>query len=225
MPAQKHFIDGSKLQCSLCDSVKEAETGFNKSKVAKTGYYSQCKTCTQSKAKVFNKEARYFNKDGQLKCRECKEYKNVVEFHTDTTQKYRTFRAQCCKTCESLRKKEARLAGYEDNVVKVLASVYNGINTRSGSNHEMTRGYLLELYNKQLGKCAISGIEMTAKRGKGRFPYNISADQITPGGGYTKENVQLVCSQVNMMKGTLPLTELVLICSKIVEKAANENRE
>ena len=211
----KNFIDGSKLECSVCCEVKEAESNFYKNATTRLGYSSQCKSCS---GKKYNKEQRYFSKEGNLKCRECCEYKALEDYHNDATQKYRKGKAQACKQCEASRKREARLNGYEDSVTKVLASIYNGLNTRSEGKHEISKEYLQELYDRQDGKCAISGLTMTAKRGKGRFPYNVSVDQIKAGKGYTKENTQLVCSQVNMMKGTLLVSELVSICKAIMEE-------
>lgn len=209
----KEFIDGSKLKCSVCGEVKEAENNFFKHAASRLGYTSQCKSCS---GKKYNKEQRYFNKEGKLKCRECKSYKALEDFHNDATQKYRKGKAQACKNCEAIRKRESRLKNYSDSVTKVLASLYNGVNTRSKGSHELSREYLQKLYDQQQGRCAISKLPMTAKRGKGRFPYNISVDQIQAGKGYTKENTQLVCSQVNMMKGTLSVSELVDICKAII---------
>lgn len=209
----KKFIDETNLKCSVCGEVKNAVENFFRNKSTRLGYSSQCKVCS---GKKYNKEYRYFNNAGELKCRECKEYKHVDNFHNDATQKYRKGKSQACKNCEADRKRESRLKSYEDSVLKVLASVYNGLNTRSEGNHELSKEYLQELYTSQLGLCAISGLTMTAKRGQGRFPYNISVDQIEAGKGYTKTNTQLVCSQVNMMKGTLSVSELVDICKAIV---------
>lgn len=86
----------------------------------------------------------------------------------------------------------------------------------------------LAIYDAQGGKCALSGIEMTFTHDKNhptfnagakgkKWPYNISPDRIDSGKGYVRGNVQFVCSQVNMMKGELPIEALVHISRKIVD--------
>ena len=207
-------IELDPVKCRACDINKPLEL-FVIDKRNKNGHTSTCKECYN---KRISKSARYYDKDGNLKCRECREYKSEIEYHTDSTQKYRNSKAQMCKACEANRARDKRLKDMPDDLTKVLASVYNGIHTRAAKQHEMSKQYLQELYEQQGGKCAISGIHLTYKRGKGRFPYNISADQIVPGNGYTKDNVQLVCSQVNMMKGTLSTDELISICKSIIKE-------
>lgn len=82
---------------------------------------------------------------------------------------------------------------------------------------DITKEYIKELYLKQDGKCAISNIPMTYISGSGKHATNISIDRIDSNKGYTKDNVQLVCSHVNMMKSDLSLEELYSFCKSIVE--------
>lgn len=76
---------------------------------------------------------------------------------------------------------------------------------------------LLNLWKKQDGICAISGIKMTHVRGKGRINTNVSIDRIENNRGYTLDNIQLVCDRVNIMKNTMSLTELIYFCNEIVK--------
>ena len=80
------------------------------------------------------------------------------------------------------------------------------------------------LWNKQDGKCALSGISMTYEMGKGRVPTNISIDQIEPSGGYTIQNIQLVCMAVNQMKSDLTMDQLLMFCNGIAENARKWNK-
>ena len=73
-----------------------------------------------------------------------------------------------------------------------------------------------ELWNKQNGFCAISGIPMTLNVDKGRNPYNVSVDQINPSGGYTKDNIQLVCMCVNQLKSDFDMSVILNICKNIL---------
>ena len=82
---------------------------------------------------------------------------------------------------------------------------------------DITKEFIKELYLKQDGKCAISKIPMTYIAGSGKHITNVSIDRIDSNKGYTKDNVQLVCSQVNMMKSDLTFDELLSFCKSIVE--------
>lgn len=83
---------------------------------------------------------------------------------------------------------------------------------------------LLTLWNKQNGLCALSGIPMTHDIYNGRVPTNISIDKIDPSKGYIKNNIQLVCSSVNMMKGTLTVEQLLQFCYAIINTQKNKNK-
>jgi hypothetical protein len=68
---------------------------------------------------------------------------------------------------------------------------------------------LEELYYRQSGICAISGLKMTTLSGP-RHRSNsfvMSLDRIDSEKGYTKDNIQLVCWQANRMKDCLTCDE------------------
>jgi hypothetical protein len=78
---------------------------------------------------------------------------------------------------------------------------------------------LMQLYFRQSGVCALSGIPMTfaaSERTHGRSRTNISIDRIDSRGNYTLDNVQLVCVAVNIMKMDLSVDELVRWCTQII---------
>lgn len=89
---------------------------------------------------------------------------------------------------------------------------------RSYYNRKDTLGldFLVALYEKQLGKCAITNVEMTSIYGEGRCPTNISIDRIDNSKGYEPTNVQLVCHKVNMMKGESTMKEFIDWCKLIL---------
>jgi hypothetical protein len=58
--------------------------------------------------------------------------------------------------------------------------------------------FLLSLYEKQEGKCAVTGIKMTTKD---RDILAASIDRINSDVGYLKDNVILVCRWVNIGRG------------------------
>lgn len=85
--------------------------------------------------------------------------------------------------------------------------------------------YLMSLYNKQHGRCALSGREMTYIRGYGRISTNISIDRIDSSKDYMEGNVQLVCARVNLMKGQFRQDDFVELCKDIAEYSKGKNNE
>lgn len=75
--------------------------------------------------------------------------------------------------------------------------------------------FLLGLYEKQKGLCALSGIKMTWDILSGKVPTNVSIDRISSYEGYSTDNVQLVCTIVNLMKHNLGQLEFIELCQKI----------
>lgn len=76
--------------------------------------------------------------------------------------------------------------------------------------------FLRELYHKQEGKCAVSGIELTYKRHLGtKVLTNISLDRIDSKKPYTKDNVQFVCVGINLMKNNIDNEEFLNFFNEI----------
>src|SRR5262245_47871745 len=70
---------------------------------------------------------------------------------------------------------------------------------RRGDEVFITGAQLIEIWTKQGGKCAMSGVPMTW--GQGRIEImSVSVDRIDPQGGYVLGNVRLICSGMNMLK-------------------------
>ena len=74
-----------------------------------------------------------------------------------------------------------------------------------------------DLYLKQEGKCAVTGIQMTFDRSRKQTA--LSLDRIEAGGPYIIENIRLVCSVVNSMRLDMTDKELLFWCKKILENA------
>lgn len=146
---------------------------------------------------------------GKQTCKKCGEEKSLSEFYTngcfpDGLQKYRS----TCKVCVLRGHKIEYPKVYKSKSEKRSSSPKNFI---SGIlNHAAKRkqhlgfdidlGFLLQLYEAQGGKCALSGVEMTYSAGNGRVNTNISIDRIDSAKGYVRGNVQFVCDLVNRMK-------------------------
>lgn len=127
-----------------------------------------------------------------------------------------------CKLC---RKKSYYLSRQPiQDLQKVLTQRFSDLKTRTKRkrvkydielNFDIT--YLIDLWNKQNGKCAISNIDMTYILYNGHINTNVSIDRIDSLKGYSKENIQLTCCIVNKMKLDLTIEELTYFCKQIIK--------
>jgi hypothetical protein len=173
-----------------------------------------------------------FDNCGNLKCSTCKEYKPIEEFFNCSARPHRHGKDSDCKKCQSIRKAKYWKLKEEFNLELHLRSLLNYCRQRIlghtkrgrylGMSFDLTLENLLLLYYKQKGLCAISEIEMTFIQGGGKKDINISIDRIDSSKGYTMDNIQLVCSHVNMMKSNLSYERLVFFCENIINKYNNE---
>ena len=80
---------------------------------------------------------------------------------------------------------------------------------------------LMDLWMAQNGRCAVSGIEMVWGKRQGPVPNSISMDRIDSNGGYSIDNLRLVCHAVNAFKGRMSDAEMLAMAKAIV---ANLNK-
>jgi hypothetical protein len=57
---------------------------------------------------------------------------------------------------------------------------------------------------------------------QGKIRTNASIDKINPSLGYVKNNVQLVCNTINMMKSDMSIDELLKFCKLIINNNKDE---
>lgn len=156
-----------------------------------------------------------------LKCHKCGEYLPVTEFGKHQSYPLRNNHDSICRKCknEQAIKTKQEYSG-EYALYKILLVRYLGAKERSKKKNlpfNITKEYLKELWDKQKGKCAISGLDMTFEQGNGRISTNLSIDQINPKEGYTIGNIQLVCMAINQMKSDLNMDEVYMFCEGILK--------
>tara|TARA_B100000212_G_scaffold193853_1_gene146198 strand:- start:1330 stop:1812 length:483 start_codon:yes stop_codon:yes gene_type:complete len=82
---------------------------------------------------------------------------------------------------------------------------------------------LVAIWEAQAGRCALTGLIMTYhKDGQGKKDLNVSIDRIDPNIWYIPNNIQLVCSRVNILKHSLSEDLLYWWCKNIVEYKEKE---
>jgi len=223
--------DNSPAVCMKCGNDKPP-TDYYSHSVRGDGairYRPYCKAC-RIKGKRTNWSRPVHAKiidEGVQHCKYCNVIKPLDCFYAngcfaDGTKKYRSR----CIECVLKKAKETHIKCYETKSKKRSSSPKNfmtGILNHAckrkmhmGFNIDL--GYLMDLYDRQKGFCALSGIFMTYEAGAGRVNTNISIDRIDSNVGYIRGNVQLVCDVVNRMKQDLPLSVFLSLCKTIWEK-------
>lgn len=96
----------------------------------------------------------------------------------------------------------------------------SGCKTRALKNNipfDLTKEQLIELFEKQNGKCALSNLEMQTVIKAGKNPFNVSINRIKPGRAYSLSNIRLVCNSINTMRSNLSDEEFLSFCKAVVD--------
>lgn len=128
------------------------------------------------------------------------------------------FRTRWCKKCENnhIRATKSNLASHLNELIRQA-------HRRHTSEHlhcELTLDDLLEKWNQQKGRCALTGLRMSTTQrrcDRHRFVTNVSIDRIDSSGHYTPDNVHLVCVVANMCKHVVPMDMFIWLCSLVVQ--------
>lgn len=202
---------------------KKQRENFKWSKNKETGkgeYHIICRDCeTQIE---YNK---HWDGD-KLRCLVCGRSLDPSEFNSHKEYAIRGHRDGRCKECKRKQNQEARKK-YDDEKRLYKTIQYRVLSAserakRKGIPCTITKEFILDLWNKQNGLCAISKIPMTYEMDSGRIYTNVSIDQIEQGKGYTEDNVQLVCMAVNQLKSDWDMNTVKYICKMINNNYASK---
>lgn len=144
-------------------------------------------------------------------CTKCKVSKPLSEFHNSNNNGCKIKKVSTCKSC--LKNKN-----------NVLNNIVYGSKTRAKSKgliHNISKSDIITLLEKQNNKCALSGIEMSLDTNKSinRYlpPNRMSIDRLDHSKGYTLDNIQLVCWNINILRGKMDLQEFLNMCKRVAE--------
>ena len=206
--------------CKICNETKSI-SDFHKNKNGLLGRYPYCKICrsTQRKTKRYEKKIV-----GEKRCTTCKISKSYNDFSKDISS-----RDGCqsnCKTCQNDRMKKYYNSGGIERYFQVL---FNDLKQHADTRKidiKISLKYVKDLYTKQKGLCALSGIKMTSLRyqtniKRNRNLYNISVNRIDSSQPYTENNIQLVCSIFKTLKRDLSQHDFINFCRKISQYNKN----
>jgi len=152
------------------------------------------------------------------KCTVCGVTKPLTEFPPHSKKGY--FK-RLCKDCN-----RAKSATYKYSTPETY--LWSRLGRQNKSQHQVdikiTKDDLKDLWDKQQGKCAVTGLHMTYFPRKFRVStgLNASVDRIDSGDVYRKGNVRLVCSRVNIMKGAGEDADMLWWCKQIIEGLESE---
>lgn len=181
----------------------------------KETYSTMCRNCEAKDS--YNRNW----KGDKLICHCCKEAKPIEEFDISTNNIIRRGRDNRCKKCKNQQARERKNHYSEDQkLYKLLQERFYAARDRAKKKNlqfDLTLKFLLELWDKQNGLCAISGIPMTCTFNQGRIFTNVSIDKIDPKGGYTQDNVQLVCQAINQLKSDWTMETVLYICKQVID--------
>lgn len=80
---------------------------------------------------------------------------------------------------------------------------------------EISSDDLEDLWRRQHGRCALTGLRLS-------FTHDplttLSLDRVDPNGHYTRDNIQLVCIRINLMKGNLLPAQFDWLCGLVVDR-------
>lgn len=86
----------------------------------------------------------------------------------------------------------------------------------------LTPEMLIKLLDKQEGKCALTGLQLTCILEKGnKAQTNASIDRLVSGGPYILENIRLTCARINIMRSNMTDEEFIYWCNLVSQKEGN----
>jgi hypothetical protein len=204
--------------CNNCNKDK-LFTEYNKSKSGRYGYMNVCRECRKEHRRTLNFTAP---ETGSKLCQQCNTVKDVNDFYKDKSSSFglHTY----CKMC-SVYNTQVWASTYDGFIKKIYTEIQHNLKKKAKQlSFNITIEDIKQLYTKQKGLCALSGLTLTynalpkEKQEEHIINYcNISVDRIDSTKGYEKDNIQLVCAIVNRMKTDMKDNTFIDFCKKIVE--------
>lgn len=142
-------------------------------------------------------------------------HKNINFMKQDFNEKY--FIEMCnLVTKNMINKNKIKLEPFID--ILYINKKYSASKCRAKKKKiefDLDRNYLIDLLDKQIYRCNLSGIDL-------RYNKVISIDRINSNKGYTKNNIQLVHKDINFMKQEYSQSEFINWCKLIYSHNLNK---
>lgn len=164
-----------------------------------------CNTC-----KIIKPITEFYTKGnmGRNKCKQC----YVTVCSNDGCNNRATGGlpcTECYRKKRGTKKKHLKIVGMKQWLSGCLASTRHCSKARKARHYKLkennlTIEFLMDLYDKQDGKCFVSRMQLASEYKNIR---SASIDRIDPEVGYLQDNVVLTCQWVNMGRNRCPLEE------------------
>ncbi len=167
-------------------------------------------------------------RDGKRYCETCGET-NIRYFYKS--------RISACKLCisDGTAGKRKKLDTKKNRVISLVKSVYKNnkqltyklSSTKSRAkmknwDFDLDEKFIKGLYDKQNGKCAYSGTELSLEE-KADDKESFSIDRVDSSKGYTKDNVKLITGYINRMKLNWTYDDFLSVIKDIYEHNSLQN--
>lgn len=180
-------------ECTVCGEVKPFGEFFKKANGRPTSECKACKTRAHRDWKEKNKQHLF-------------EY--VRAYTSDPEIAERKRKARQTRRAESPR-------------WTMQITLAHGLR-RIPTENPATVDDLMQKWNEQSGCCALTGIKMTWAKGT-VLPTSLSLDRINPNGGYSADNVRLVCHAINAFRGRMTDAEMFQMAHALIARADADN--
>lgn len=123
----------------------------------------------------------------------------------------------CSLSCGKRDRYESSVLNSEWRLNRLVSMAKNRATTKRVAFNIDTE-YVYSLWNKQDGKCAVSGLDLdlTMSDRYSTNPQAPSIDRIIPALGYVRGNIRIVCYQVNIALSEYGEEQLMKMCKAIV---------
>lgn len=202
-----------KRKCYKCKIDKPLNKDFfSKDSIDKLGFQKACKDCQKKRNSEYradkkeyfdNKNKEHYNKDN----------------NKERYQKYKT---------SFLERRDKYRTSIRGRMYDLLESARGRAKNKSLS-IDIDLDFLISLYEIQQGKCKLTNLEFKLERNENKKrevnPYSPSIDRIDSKKGYTKENVRLVCTIVNLSLNNFGESIFKIMCQAYINnsKSKGEN--
>lgn len=215
-----------KKKCTKCGEVfNNTPENFHRRKTSPDGFNTICKNCN----KFCKPRSHKHWEDNKLLCLKCNIYKDPNCFSSHHKKIHRRYKDTICKDCRKIQYDNRKVERLTNSTLsRLLTERFLSLKERAKKTNlelDFNKFYLHKLWEVQEGRCAVSNLPMTYQARMGRISTNVSVDRINSKGGYTKNNIQLVCMAVNQMKNDLTMDELIYFCTKIIENNVYKHKK
>jgi len=231
--------------CAHCNELLDISL-FHKHKQTKDGLGSWCKKCLKQRAinkrrekgieprrvgtdlvkrEISNQNYRKRKAESfvylitEKLCSHCQETKTVDCYRKNIT--YKDGYHNKCKKCEYEICTDSRKAYVYNNWAKLL---FLGAKRHCKYDFEIDEQFILELYEKQQGKCFWFNVDLKPSN-IAKYPWQPSLDRLDREKGYTKDNVVLACYTANIGRNTSDETTFSLFVENLKKALLAKNNE